>query len=112
MVVSEDRRKEVEEMERQREEVERQIEEVDRKIKEKEEELKQLMNEVDELENECIEDVVRIESGYVKDEERAKAIERHKEKEIKKLDWETEVDERKEGVRLLKKKREDLGGRS
>ena len=40
MVVSKDRRKEVEEMERQREEVERQIEEVDREIKDKEDELK------------------------------------------------------------------------
>ena len=97
MVVSEDRRKEVEETERQRGEVEREIEEVDKEIREKEEELKQLMKEVDELENECIEDVVRIESGYMEDEERAKAIERHMEKEIKKLDWKTEVDERKEG---------------
>ena len=33
-----------------------------------------------------------------------------REKEIKKLDWETEADERKERVRLLKKKRENLEG--
>ena len=84
MVVSEERRKGVEEMDKQREEVEREIEEVDRKIMEKEEELKQLMKEVDELKNECIEDVIR--SGYMDDQERAKAIKRHKEKEIKKLD--------------------------
>ena len=84
--------------------------EVDREIEEKEEELKQLMKEVDELQNECIEEAVRIESGDMGGEERAKAVERQNENEIKKLDWDTEVDERKEGVRLLKKKREDLEG--
>ena len=44
------------------------------------------MKEVDGLENEYIEDVVRIESQYMENEERAKVIERHKEKENKKLD--------------------------
>ena len=68
------------------------------------------MKEVDELENECIEEAVRIESGDMEEEERARAVKRHKEKEIKKLDWETEADERKERVRLLKKKRENLEG--
>ena len=83
---------------------------MEREIEEKEEELKQLMKEVDHLDYEYIEEVVRIESGDMEDEERARAVERQKENEIKKLYWETEVDERKEVVRLLKKKREDLEG--
>ena len=75
---------------------------------EKEEELKQLMKEVDELENGCIGDVVRIENGYMDNEERATVIKRHKEKEIKKLDLETDVDQGKEEVRVMKNERKDL----
>ena len=105
MVVDEDKQQEIVETERQKEEVEREIKEVEREIKVKEKELERLLKEVDELQDELIMQVVRIESGGIKKNERAKVIDEQKKDEMRKLDMENVIDEKKEAINQLNMKR-------
>ena len=105
-LVDEGREREMKETERQRKEVEKKIAEVG-EIKFKEKELEGLMKDVEVLENDLIEQIVIMEKGGLNEEERARAVEKQKADEMK-LDWEIGIDERKDEVRKLKKKKEDL----
>ena len=107
-LVDDGREREMSENEKQREEMEVQIEEIEKEIKVKEKELKELMKDVEVLKSELIEEVVRMEGGKMKKTERAMAIQKHKKMEIRKLDWETGIDERKEEIQQLAKKKQDL----
>ena len=104
-LVDDDRRKEMKETERQRKDVEKKIAEVEKEKKVKEKELEGLMKDVEVLENDLIEQILIMEKGGLNKEERARAVEKQKADEMKKLDWEIGIDERKDEVRKSKKRR-------
>ena len=84
------------------------IDELERKIKAKEKELEKLVKDVGEIKDELFMLAVRIESGEMRKEDRENAVQKQKEKEMKKLDVETKIEEEKEEIRWLKKSKEDL----
>ena len=102
-MVEQGRQREIEETRMKKEEVEK-IDEVEREIEEKERELEDLRKEVRELEEEMMMEAVRMDSGGLDDEERGSVLNKQKGDEIKKVDLETIIDQKKEGIRQLKKK--------
>ena len=104
------REKGIEETERQRGNVENEISVLEKKIEMKEKELEELVKEVEVLEKELIEEAFWIESGMMKKRSRKKVVEGHREKEIRKIDEETLIDEKRREVRDLKSEKEDLLG--
>ena len=94
-------------MRMKKEEVEKKIGEGEREIEAKEKELADLTREVKLLEEEMILDVVRMESEKLSKEEMMGAFSKQKEDEVRELDLETVIDEKKEGIRKLKKMKED-----
>ena len=109
-LVDEGREREMKETERQRKEVERKITKVEKEIKVKEKELKELMKDVEVMEQDLIEQIVIMEKGLWDEEERARAVEKQKADEMRKLDWEIKIDERRDAVGKFKKQKEDVEG--
>ena len=107
-LIDEGKEREMKETVRQRKEVERKITKVEKEIKVKEKELKELMKDVEVMEQDLIEQIVIMEKGGLDEEERARAVEKLKADEMRKLDWEINIDERRDMVGKSKKQKEDL----
>ena len=66
------------------------------------------MKDVEVMKQDLIEQIVIMEKGGLDEEERARAVEKLKADEMRKLDWEIKIDERRDMVGKSKKQKEDL----
>ena len=82
---------------------------MEKEIEVKEKELEELMKDVEVMEHDLIGQIVIMEKGSLDEEERARAVEKQKADEMKKLDWEIKIDERRDAFGKFKKQKEDLG---
>ena len=99
---------EIRENEQQKEEIEKEIKEVEMKIEAKEKDLEELLKDVEVLEGSLIDVVGRMEGGKLKKKERAKKVQEQKEMEIRKLDLETMIDEKKHDINEWERKKKNL----